>query len=110
MPHKVIRYRIKPEKIEENQRLIEGVFRELHAKSPANVRYLVLKLADGSFCLWSTTARRLLQASTPLQHSGTVRRGGVSMSRSSSKPRSSAITVCLPTPDLNRMMRQHPQP
>jgi hypothetical protein len=50
MPHKLIRYRIKPEKIEENQRLIEGVFGELHAKSPAHVRYLVLRLADGSFC------------------------------------------------------------
>jgi len=45
----LVRYRAKPEKIEENQRLIAEVFRELHAKSPSNVRYLVLKLSDGTF-------------------------------------------------------------
>ena len=50
MPSSLIRYRVKPEKIEENQRLIEEVFRELHAKSPKDVRYLVLKLSDGTFC------------------------------------------------------------
>src|SRR5271166_1895804 len=50
MPPKLIRYRVKPEKIEENQRLIEDVFRELHAKSPKDARYLVLKLSDGTFC------------------------------------------------------------
>jgi hypothetical protein len=50
MPRRFIRYRVKQEKIEENQRLIEEVFRELHAKSPAGVRYLVLKLSDGTFC------------------------------------------------------------
>lgn len=49
MAKTLIRYRVKPEKIAENQRLIEDVFRELHAKSP-NARYLVLKLADGTFC------------------------------------------------------------
>jgi hypothetical protein len=49
MSKKLVRYRVKPEKIEENQRLIEGVFRELHAKSPADVRYLVIKLSDGTF-------------------------------------------------------------
>ena len=50
MSRRLVRYRVKPEKIEENQHLIEEVFRELHAKSPKNVRYLVLKLSDGSFC------------------------------------------------------------
>jgi hypothetical protein len=49
MSKKLVRYRVKPEKIEENQQLIEGVFRELHAKSPVDVRYLVIKLSDGSF-------------------------------------------------------------
>ena len=49
MSKKLVRYRVKPEKIEENQRLIEGVFRELHAKSPSDVRYLVIKLSDGTF-------------------------------------------------------------
>ena len=50
MPHRLIRYRAKPERIEENQRLIEGVFRELHAKAPDHVGYLVLRLSDGTFC------------------------------------------------------------
>jgi len=50
MPTRLVRYRVKPEKIEENQRLIVDVFRELHAKSPPDVRYLVLKLSDGTFC------------------------------------------------------------
>jgi hypothetical protein len=49
MQRMLVRYRAKPEKIEENQRLIGEVFRELHAKSPSNVRYLVLKLSDGTF-------------------------------------------------------------
>ena len=44
------RYRAKPEKAEENQRLVEGVFRELQAKAPPRSRYLVLRLADGTFC------------------------------------------------------------
>lgn len=50
MPRMLVRYRAKPEKIEENQRLIGDVFRELQAKAPSDVRYLVLKLDDGTFC------------------------------------------------------------
>lgn len=49
MKRSLIRYRTKPEKTDENERLIKGVFEELHAKSPGGVRYLVLKLADGQF-------------------------------------------------------------
>jgi hypothetical protein len=45
----VVRYRTKPERTEENQRLVEGVFQELRAKSPDDVRYLNLKLSDGTF-------------------------------------------------------------
>jgi hypothetical protein len=50
----VVRYKTKPEKAEENARLIEKVFQELRAKSPDGVRYLALKLADGSFIHFST--------------------------------------------------------
>jgi len=46
----LVRYRAKPEKIDENERLIGSVFRELHAKAPKDVRYLVLRLSDGTFC------------------------------------------------------------
>ena len=46
---KVIRYRVKPEHVAENERLVEGVFRELSAKQPSDTRYLVLALPDGTF-------------------------------------------------------------
>jgi hypothetical protein len=49
MKRTVVRYRTEPEQAQENERLIEAVFEELRAKSPQGVRYLVLKLADGSF-------------------------------------------------------------
>jgi hypothetical protein len=49
MKRTVVRYKAKPERVEENQRLIEQVFQELRAKSPAGMRYLALKLGDGTF-------------------------------------------------------------
>jgi len=45
----VVRYKTKPEQASENARLIEQVFRELRAKAPDGVRYLALRLADGTF-------------------------------------------------------------
>ena len=53
MKRTVVRYKTKPEKAEENARLIEKVFQELRAKSPNDIRYLALKLADGSFVHFS---------------------------------------------------------
>lgn len=49
MKRLLIRYRTKPETTELNQSLIENVFQELQAKSPEGVRYMALKLADGTF-------------------------------------------------------------
>ena len=49
MTRTVVRYTTRPERTEENQRLIEAVFQELAAKTPDGVRYLVLKVGDGSF-------------------------------------------------------------
>ncbi len=49
MTRTVVRYRAKPEAADENERLIKGVFDDLAAQAPAGVRYLVLRLADGSF-------------------------------------------------------------
>ncbi len=49
MKRTLVRYRTKPEKTAENQRLIEKVFEELHAKSPEGLRYLALRLSDGTF-------------------------------------------------------------
>jgi hypothetical protein len=49
MKRTLIRYRTKPDRTDENETLIKAVFRELHAKSPQGIRYMSLRLADGSF-------------------------------------------------------------
>jgi hypothetical protein len=49
MRRTVVRYKAKPDLADENQRLIESVFRELAAKAPSDVRYLALRLPDGAF-------------------------------------------------------------
>jgi hypothetical protein len=49
MTHRLIRYRVRPDAIEENQRLVESVFAELRARGPENIRYLTLRGADGTF-------------------------------------------------------------
>src|SRR5260370_35960382 len=49
MKRTLIRYKTKPDRAQENQRLIESVFAELEAKSPDGIRYLVLRLDDGTF-------------------------------------------------------------
>jgi len=43
----VIRYKTKPEKADENQRLVEGVYAELAAKDPGGLRYATFRLEDG---------------------------------------------------------------
>jgi hypothetical protein len=49
MKRTLIRYKTKPDRTQENQRLIESVFEELEAKSPDGVQYLVVRLDDGTF-------------------------------------------------------------
>jgi hypothetical protein len=49
MRHILVRYRTKPDKIQENADLIAAVFRELREKAPKDVRYLAVHLADGTF-------------------------------------------------------------
>ena len=49
MPSVVVRYRPKPDRADENQRLVEAVFEELAAADPGGVRYATLRLADGTF-------------------------------------------------------------
>ena len=49
MKRALIRYKTSPETTEQNQHLIEAVFAELRLKSPDDVRYMVLRLGDGSF-------------------------------------------------------------
>jgi hypothetical protein len=49
MKRMVVRYKTRPDKADENQRLIENVFLELGARSPGGLRYAVLRLADDTF-------------------------------------------------------------
>ena len=49
MKRTLVRYKARPEKVEENTALIEKVFKELRVRSPDGVRYLVLRLGDGTF-------------------------------------------------------------
>lgn len=43
----VVQYRVKPERADENQRLIEAVFAELEAHEPEGFTYKVFRLDDG---------------------------------------------------------------
>jgi len=50
MPPMVVGETPKTDGKEEKLPEIGAVFRELHAKAPPDVRYLVLRLSDGTFC------------------------------------------------------------
>jgi hypothetical protein len=43
----VVRYEMRPDTAEENQRLVEDVFAELAEKNPEGIRYASFRLADG---------------------------------------------------------------
>ncbi len=45
----LIRYRTRPDLADDNQRLIEAVFAELHASPIAGLRYCALRLPDSAF-------------------------------------------------------------
>jgi hypothetical protein len=55
MKRTVVHYKTKPECAEDNTRLIEKVFQELQARAPNGVRYLALRLDDGTFVHFSAT-------------------------------------------------------
>jgi hypothetical protein len=54
MKRTLVRYKIKPEQVQENERLIKQVFLELEVKSPDGARYVVLQLDDGTFVHFAT--------------------------------------------------------
>jgi len=49
MTYRLIRYRTRPDQADENQKRVEAVFAELKARAPEDVRYLVLRGAEGRF-------------------------------------------------------------
>jgi hypothetical protein len=54
MKQTLVRYKIKPEEEQDNVRLIERVFQELKTKAPEGVRYMCLRLNDGTFVHFAT--------------------------------------------------------
>jgi hypothetical protein len=43
----MVRYRVKPERVEENEDLVRAVYDELRRTEPAGLRYATFKLDDG---------------------------------------------------------------
>ena len=43
----MVRYRVKPERVEENEALVRAVYEELGRTRPAGLRYATVKLDDG---------------------------------------------------------------
>ncbi len=48
MRHVMVRYRVRPEFADENERLVRAVFAELQRARPANLRYSTFRFADGT--------------------------------------------------------------
>ena len=47
MKHTIVRYKTKPERADENQKLIEALFADLEAREPEGFTYKVFRLDDG---------------------------------------------------------------
>jgi hypothetical protein len=43
----VVRYKVKPERVEENERLVQRVYAELAEAAPEGLRYATFRLDDG---------------------------------------------------------------
>ena len=52
----IVRYKVKPDRVAENEALVRAVYDELHRTEPAGLRYATFRMADGvSFVHLSTT-------------------------------------------------------
>ena len=43
----MVQYRVKPDRVEENEAAIRGVYEQLRREGPAGVRYATFKMEDG---------------------------------------------------------------
>jgi hypothetical protein len=43
----MVRYKVKPERVDENERLVRAVFEELRSNDPSGLRYATFRLDDG---------------------------------------------------------------
>jgi len=97
MKRMLIRYRTRPEASQQNRTLIEDVFRELQAKSPEGVRYMVLTLGDGSVPAFPSRPRTAKVRCRNLTHSRCFRAASGIVApnrRRRARRSSSAITAC----------------
>ena len=44
---RMVRYKLKPDRVDENERLVRAVYRELAERRPSGLRYATFKLEDG---------------------------------------------------------------
>jgi len=90
MNRRLIRYKTKPGRADENQRLIEAVFRELSEAKPDGVRYMALRLTDDSF----VHLVELDAATNPLQTLEAFRKfSSTAGDRAEAPPVASEVTV-----------------
>ncbi len=47
MKRTIVRYKVKPERVEENEELVRAVYAELHERRPDGLAYATYKLGDG---------------------------------------------------------------
>ena len=47
MKQVMVRYKVKPERVAENERLVRAVYEELHRTRPDGLRYMTFRLGDG---------------------------------------------------------------
>lgn len=47
MSHVIVRYTLKPDRVEENEGLVRAVFEQLARERPAGLRYATYRLPDG---------------------------------------------------------------
>ncbi len=43
----IVRYKVKPDKVEENEQLVKEVYKQLHQEKPDGLSYATFKLEDG---------------------------------------------------------------
>jgi hypothetical protein len=49
LKRQIVIYKAKPERNAENERLLEAVFAELHARQPQDVRYVAARLGEDTY-------------------------------------------------------------
>jgi hypothetical protein len=47
MKQVMVRYKVKPDRVTENEELVRAVYEELHETEPAGIRYATFQLEDG---------------------------------------------------------------